>query len=524
MIYSTAMKNEAKRVAGYLLNAIAYSAVLLIILFGTIAIYYYSNGYRFDFKKGEIELTGVLTVETTPNRATLILNGTEIGRTPKTVTSVEEGIAQVEITREGYSTWTKNVPIKAQKSSPIFPYLIKEDPELEVIYQSDEEYVKSYINENNDYLFFVTKSDAAYTIWRYDLTRNFWDLTENPKDVYTAAEANISNVDLNISPDGKAAILTVETKNPLNSAVTKDISLLHTVRNGVVIEDLDIENFMENYTFSWSNDSKFIVMNSERDIVTLKVSDKTKYLPLRKTSGQKYVWTTDTNGFLYVVTTVEDDDKSYFTLSQMLLDGTNKSTLIEKIYSQQTETYINEIRGQIMNYVPFTNAPENTRFSGEITAISVDQETGGLFIQTTMASYWYNSSLKKYILINPYPSKFISFSPDKTRLLFEDSKNKTVGVFTLEKEESDHVTQIGSKTAVKEGYTNKKEIDWLYNSRGIVYRTKEDVRIVDLDGENDTKITRNNNYPGMVDGKDKNFYRLNISEDLKTSIERFEIN
>jgi hypothetical protein len=522
MIYSMAMKNEVKRVAGYLLNAIAYSAVILIVLLGTVAIYYYANGYRFDFQQGSIEKTGVLSIETTPSRAVLKVNGIEIGRTPKTVTSVAEGIAQIEITKDRYVTWTKNVPIKAERSSPIYPYLVRENPEKEVVFTSEGEYVKSYSNGLNDYIFFITRSEGVYTIWRYDLTRNFWDLTENPNNVYEVSSPNVTDIDMVISPDGRAALLISEITDPATKGVSEEISLLHTVRNGSVIEDLDLEEFAANYDFSWSNDSKYIVMESDSDILTLKISDKRKFLVLRKSSDKEYVWTTDSNGFMYVLNEVSGQE--YYSLTQMLLDGTNKTTLIDRIYSQDTDSYIKELRTQPMTYVPFTNAPENTRFAGEIKAIAVDQETGGLFIETTIASYWYDSEEEKYILVNPYSSSFISFSPDKTRVLFEDEENKSIGVFTLEKEESDHVTQIGSKTVIHEGYTKVTEIDWLYNSKAVLYKTKEDIRIVDIDGENDTRLTGNNGYPALVDGDNKYLDTIEVNDNLKTTLNRYQIN
>jgi WD40 repeat protein len=527
MIYSMAMKNEAKKLARYTLNAFAYAAVILVLLLGTVAIYYYANGYRFDFTKGSIEKTGVLSVETIPSRATLLVNGQEVGRTPKTVTSVEEGIAQVEVTKDRYVTWNKSVPIKAEKSSPIFPYLVIEDPIREVVHTSDETFVRSYMNKENDYFFFITESGGDYTIWRYDITRNFWDLTQNPNDVYTVSSPNVTDVDLNISPDGRAAVLITTITDPVTKGSTKEFSLLHTVRNGVVIEDLDLEDFSGSYTFTWSNDSKYIVMDSDTEILTLKISDRTKYLILRKAKDKKYVWTTDTSGFMYLVTNVAAEElssNSQYTLSQMLLDGTNKTTLIERIYSQGTDEYLKTIRESMLDFVPFTNAPENTRFAGEIASIAVDQETGGLFIQTTLASYWYTSELEKYILINPYTSRFISFSPDKTKLLYEDRKNKNVGVFTFDKEESDHVTQIGSKNIIPEGFTSTGEIEWLYNSQAVIYRTDEQVKLVDTDGENDTKLIENTLHPTMVDESDKYLHTIEVTENEKLLITKYQIN
>jgi hypothetical protein len=398
-----------------------------------------------------------------------------------------------------------------------------EDPIRDVVYRSNDTFVRSYMNKGNDYFFFITEDGGDYTVWRYDLARDFWDLTENPKDVYTVSSPNVTDVNLNISPDGRSALLITQITNPDTLVVTEEISLLHTVRNGVVIEEVDLEEFSENYTFTWSNDSKYVVMNSEEDIITLKISDMTKYLVLRKSEGKKYVWTTDTTGFLYIVTSTSNEEETYYTLTQMLLDGTSKTTLIDRIYSQESDQYLKEIRELPMDYVPFTNAPENTRFAGEIASIAVDQETNGLFIQTTLASYWYSSDQEKYTLINPYTSRFVSFSPDKTRLLFEDRKNKNIGVFTLEKEESDHVTQIGTKTIIPQGYTSTDDIDWLYNSRAVIYKTETEIRVVDVDGENDTELVVNNGQPAMVDDKDKFLETIQVADD-QLSIVKYQIN
>ena len=106
MLYFTAMK-DWKNTLNRILGALSYIIVIAVIILGTIAAYYYANGYRLNFDQRSIEKTGVLSVESTPSRADLIVHGEDVGRTPRTVASVPEGIAEVELRKDGYVTWTK---------------------------------------------------------------------------------------------------------------------------------------------------------------------------------------------------------------------------------------------------------------------------------------------------------------------------------------------------------------------------------------------------------------------------------
>lgn len=511
------MKSKVRSTLKKIFSIATSTLSSILLLSAATGAYYYAQGYRFNFENNTIRKTGVLNVESTPSRADLYINDELIGRTPRTVASVDEGIARVTIKREGYRDWFKNVPIKAERSSPIYPYLLLSEPKKESQSEVKENFVKGYTNRQGNYIFFITENNGTHTVYRYDITRNFWDLTENPKSIYKI-ETGVKEIDLNISPDGRNAILTTKDSNEVES-----IQLLHTVRNGVVIEDIDLEGFSKDHTFTWSNDSKFIMLESETNIISFKVSDKTRYLLIRKNPGNLVTWATDTEGFIYTVEKEGSEEQTYFKLSQMLLDGTEKTLLIDRIYTKNDEKYATALRDTNQDYIPFTNALENTRFVGEIKNIAVDQETDGFFMETTEASYWYNFDLKKYILVNPYPTKFLAFSPDKRKLLFEDLENKSMGVFTFEKEESDHTTQIGSKNVLDLKENEISEISWLYNSQNLMYEKQGIVGIIDIDGENETEVIKTDSRLIMIDRRNENIYTTEGIDGLVT-ISRFKVN
>ena len=98
----------------------------LFVYTGAVAIYLYANGWRLGDSNQLLVKTGVLTVQSSPSLADLYVNGEKEGRTSKSV-SLPVGIHSVLVKKNGYVEWKKDVEIKEQKSTPVYPWLIKKE-------------------------------------------------------------------------------------------------------------------------------------------------------------------------------------------------------------------------------------------------------------------------------------------------------------------------------------------------------------------------------------------------------------
>lgn len=469
----------------------------LAIVGGTIAIYFYSNGWRLDPFKQEFIKTGVLTVESNPSSANILVNGSNKGRTPKSI-NLPIGNYSVLVEREGYVTWSKEITIKEEKSTPVFPWLVKNDFTKQNFYTlTGEKYIDSWEDKNpsNNIYFLTQKYDELtllyrYTIYQYDINRAFWDLSPNPKVTFTYDSTTEVNISIDLAPNGQVAILTLKTELGSTEYIW-DISRIGSIENMV---KLDL-TMLSGYTRSWAKSSDYLLLESDKEIVSFNLDRGTKSILLRKLDGQKYIWNTDEQGFFYILEENKENlDLTVFeyNLNQSELDGSNTKILIADIFLQKDIEYLSEYRedSSKVKYIPFKNSPESTKSVSDIENFSVNQSAKGVYISTVESSYWYDMDSDMYIIVSPYPTTLIDFSYDKMKFLFQDSIG--YGVFTFEKANGDHTVSIGSKYI--NSLENTKDIQWLSSSNNLYYTKDNTLYLIDKDGDNNTKMLDTTNY------------------------------
>lgn len=493
MLYFRAMRKKllnATKVVIQILIAILATAFIVV---GTIFVYYYAQGYRIDLNDRNVRKTGVMNIESRPSRADITLNGEDEGKTTKTVASINEGFADLKITKDGYRDWFKKVQVVSEKSTPILAELFRTAPSVEdsvtITNSKDTSLHSSITSNNNEHFIYITKEkDSTYTVWRYDLNRSFWNLNNNPHIITELLEENIKDISLLVSPS--AQYITLVYKYTEEGKTLTKMQLFNTQQTETSGSKLSLEKFIPNgYTLTWSKSENYLILESSSDILSYNISNGAKYLLYKKSPKEKIVWTTDSQSNLYYTQKASDESGKYQTLEKINLDGTNSSTLIPRIYYREETKYIEEIRKKELDNIPFTNAPQNTRFIGEITNIDIDQSTKGIFISTDHSSYWYVTDIDKYIIVNPYKTTLIQYSKAKKSFIFLDEANKYLGTFTFAKEASDPVAKLGPKVIVN-NLTVVDNIKWI-SSNNITYRSENQINIIDKDGDNKYTIETN---------------------------------
>ena len=96
------------------LRRIYYSTVIIIFLIFAPVIILYSMGWRYDFAGRTVVHTGVVTVSTQPERATVSIDGAmAAGKTPTVIKNVLPGRHKIEIQRDNYFSWYKWLQVDA---------------------------------------------------------------------------------------------------------------------------------------------------------------------------------------------------------------------------------------------------------------------------------------------------------------------------------------------------------------------------------------------------------------------------
>ena len=480
---------------GYNKRLFTFISILasIFVYTGAVAIYFYANGWRLD-PQGEIFIkTGVLTVQSDPSLANIYIEGKQEGRTPKSV-SLPVGTYNISAYRSGYIQWEKSIEIKEEKSTPVHPWLIKEEILKSNIFSLSEKiYVNSWIDETQNYIYFLTKQPLTtsllyrYELYRFDINTTFWDLGSNPKIVLTLDLAKESKVGLELSPNGLLAVLHIT-----DTTSTKSYLLDSTQSSNLAsMKELNI-SALSSYKMSWSLNNHYLMFDSNTDLISYDISKQTKYLLIKKEEGKTYIWSTDEQGYFYKVdenTDNKNDDVYSYLLIQQQMDGSNSKVLVDDLYFQKDKGYIEQYRDGSKEgmYAPFTNSPQSTKSVGRLQSVRIHQGAKGIYIRTETSAYWYSMDNQKYYLISPYPSQFVQFSPDNYKLIFKDTQG--YNVFTFNKEDGDHTQELGSKN-IKGLDSNSTNVNWISNSTYIWYERDNTLYIADKDGDNQVKILK----------------------------------
>jgi hypothetical protein len=509
----TSPKTKAKVHIGSFLYPVLYTLLLFLVASG---IYFYANGYRLDIFKQEITQNGVISIESSPFGADAYVDDKLIGKTPKSA-SIKIGTYHVTVKKEGYYNWEKDLEILEGKSTPIYPWLIKQDPKYTTLWTSAGTIEQYWVNANNDHVVFLTKEDIVYTLWEYTLNPALWDFSTNPSEIL---KLDNNSIDISLSPSGLQALLRID------SATTSQYYILNTqnLSQFASLKPLSIDT-TKTYDISWSNDNNYLVLDSTSGVYSYDIKTNQTTMLLEKLSSQKYIWTTDEQGFFYIVELAKDqlDNLYTYSLKQMNLNGTNPTYIINNFYFYKTDTYLSQYRTDGFTYTEFTSSPESTFSAGEITYINVNQQAQGVYIQTSLATYWFNIQTQKFMMISAYPAKFVAFNQDHERLIFKDENQ--IGVFTFDKTEGDHTVDIGSKEVKNIADISKaSSLKWLTDSLNITYLQEGIVYISDVDGDNKTYIVKPTNLlTYLIRNSNSTLLTFTKDEQNKLSITQLEI-
>ena len=188
------------RILLFLLGIILVPAV-------TVSVVWFAKGYHTDPKTGQITSSGILSANSTPEGAQVLVNGVL-----KSVTNaniyLSPGKYQVQIKKEGYSLWQKNIPVEAEAVNRVYPLLFPSVPSLKSVSFSGA-YLPTQSKDSSKVAYLVSDktNSKLFTADLYEsalgsLSRESKLITSLPQPIYNQ---------LVWSPDSKQ-ILALATK------------------------------------------------------------------------------------------------------------------------------------------------------------------------------------------------------------------------------------------------------------------------------------------------------------------------
>lgn len=118
---------------------------LTLIIIGGIStiLYLYTSGYRLNKdNKGVIDInkTGMISIKSLPDGASVYLDGTLRTATNDTISGVKPGEHQLKIVKKGFVDWNKNLEVFEQLVTDITAVLVSQSPRLEPLTNSGAKY------------------------------------------------------------------------------------------------------------------------------------------------------------------------------------------------------------------------------------------------------------------------------------------------------------------------------------------------------------------------------------------------
>lgn len=138
------------RWAAFYFSVVLYFLLLPIVLS-------YSLGYNIDYKALKVYKTGLISLKTQPQGALVYLNGNLLPNpTPTSIEELKPGEYNVEIKKEDYYPWQKNLVVRPNmvtKAEDIVLFPLEQAPSK----IGDLDILHSIISENN-YIYYMTES------------------------------------------------------------------------------------------------------------------------------------------------------------------------------------------------------------------------------------------------------------------------------------------------------------------------------------------------------------------------------
>lgn len=148
---------------------IVYVFFMAIFVVGAPLILLSASGFRYNFKKRQLQKTGIIFLEVKPKTVKAYLNGKLIkDKLPLRLDNLLPNEYRLRLEKDGYGPWEKAVRVyEGQTTSIQYPRLFKNNTLPYLLVAGD--IVRALPNKNADIFLIVKKDSAGFVISKYNL-------------------------------------------------------------------------------------------------------------------------------------------------------------------------------------------------------------------------------------------------------------------------------------------------------------------------------------------------------------------
>ncbi len=257
------MTRRARRIIFYLF------LIAFIILVPTII--FYALGYGFDFEKKTIVATGGIYLKSYPSKAEIFINDKSRGKTNKYLRRLIPKNYEVEIIKEDYYPWQKNLTVKAGIVTKVDNILlIPFNPKIFLVASESKDYASFFEKPYSlSEVIEIIKKKSKYTIFNID------NLNFDPKEdkLYFLSNNNLYSLKLDRDNLENSVLPDILVSNIVNYTMYKNGILYLDYFSGKIFE-LDISTFKSaeffDQVFPSFTQGKWILSNDTKKLLCQK--------------------------------------------------------------------------------------------------------------------------------------------------------------------------------------------------------------------------------------------------------------
>jgi hypothetical protein len=269
-----------------LISLLSFGSFALI----TMVVLLLANGYRLDRQTNQVYATGILEVKSEPSGASVSLNQAHRGATDMTIDNLAPGTYQLQLTKEGYATWQKDVVIDKTKVTAIDALLVPSNPSLAPITSTSA--TRPLLSPDGEKLAYVVAEGTAPGIWMLDLTSQPFNLNQKPIQLAAdTPQARYSEARLAWSPTSRDLLLSIGEPamehyrlNTSNKEIEPVDLSLATLKEGW---DREQQNINQQLSAGLPDEGKRLLQEGGSTVVWS--PDNLKFLLMKK-EGEKHVY------------------------------------------------------------------------------------------------------------------------------------------------------------------------------------------------------------------------------------------
>lgn len=313
-------------------------SLVVIGIIASLAIFF-AKGYTFSPKEKRIVGTGILTVSSEPDSASVYLDGHLTTATNATIPSLAPKAYSVKIVKEGFIPWEKTVTVKEGLVTPLKITLFPAIPTIYPLTFTGVE--KPLLSSDGSKLLYIVTSGKKAGVWVWGMGKNqplSFARNSEPHQIASSTSIDFSKTTFRWSPDSTQVLATVDDtsylldSDKLNSE-PKDITAVlqatlktwdddtKTKEDAKVnaIKDLTLRKIAsEAAVLQWSPDETKFMVGDEKVYDTKEIDQTLLVKGYDFPKAKVHLWLPDSRHLILV----EDD-----AISLVDFDGSNKAVI-----------------------------------------------------------------------------------------------------------------------------------------------------------------------------------------------------